>query len=278
MSISAAAADFYQALSLPDTPNAPQLASVFAWLKVDVLGGPANRSIIDLDSGGDWSIERRRFGMRISGSNEIRARYQQSFSSVGTIDNSVIQWFNPSEINKWTAACCWLDIAHPTNDFGNIVGRAVATAVPATQVLAGPATVLPAGTFLNNFYVLRRGPTMEQDGNPDVPSGSTLLAHLGVWFGYRLTVADMQALIAGANPVTIGTAAPKRFYWPLRNSTDGLVDIFSGAALSPVNGTTTWLNTDNPTVNNPPVGGSPVGAGLITSPLIYSRLRRGLVR
>lgn len=265
MSITAANCHYYFADEVPSTPAAPNVVSIFAWVKIDANGGPAGRSIIDLDSGDDWGVERRRLGMRISGANEIRNRYQPAFASIGTVDNNAggaLFFYDSPNQNKWTAAGVWIDGTAGTNEAGTIVGRSVATAIPANQVLGGAISDLAAGVFLKDFHVLRNGTVLEQSGT-DSSSSSIRLAHLAIWYGYRLTTSDFQLLIDGTNPQDIGVGAARRHYFPLRTAAgDGLTDIINGVVLVPTGGAAAaaWQDADNPTVNPASGAGPSTGA------------------
>lgn len=96
-------------------------------------------------------------------------------------------------------------------------------------------TDLTIGAFPNNGT-----PTNEWDG---------YLGHVAVW-SIGLSQANVEALAAGANPLTIESANLVA-YWPMQGDlTAALLDVVGGYNLTAVNNTA--YSSDDPTVNGAP--------------------------
>jgi len=252
MSISAASCHYYQALNVSGAPVNPSVISIFAWIKADANGWYVIAPFV-MDSGDDWSSERRRVGLRSTGAHEVQGWAQTSWSTDGIANNSAIYFYEGTSQGKWTGAGMWMDLPASSADCGALVGRAVATAVAATTSPAAYDFGSMNAT-LNDFYALRHN---NEFYNIASDATSTLrMAHLAVWVGYKLTTSDMQSLVDGTNPQDIGTGYLE-YYWPLTTSTVGLTDEIASVTLTPTGGsaTSTFYDSDNPTVNAP-TGGS----------------------
>jgi hypothetical protein len=130
----------------------------------------------------------------------------------------------------------------------------------------------------DDFYVLRDDRVI-WGGGADATQANIRIAYLTVWFGYKLTSADLTALVAVTNPRDIGGAADARYHWQLTTAAGGLADLINGITLSAQGSgspTATFHDADNPSVNPPSggaSGGGPLTRGLVGSPLILSRLQ-----
>lgn len=249
MSISATSCHYYRALDVAGETASPTVASVFLWMKPN-SAGEVGRVLFAADSGDDWASERRRIGISQNGGNEQCAWVQTSLGTSVVQANTSMALWESQHLDRWMGSAMWIDLPASGADCASIVGRAVATAVAANAGSASVDLGNLTGVTLNDFYVHRKMDPMNASGS-DVEN-TTPIAHIAYWVGHKLTVAEVQSMIDGTNPQDIAPTYLKH-YWPLRNSTDGLVDVIGGVTLVPVGGsaTTTYHASDNPTVNDP---------------------------
>lgn len=245
MSITAASCDYYRALSVSGVPTNPTLVSFACWVRA--LSTVASRGLISLDTA-DSAFPDTGVRLQVNGSSGLGARV----ATGGSIQQGGLEperyiwqsWYTGTR--PWVLLCGWIDTSQSAAD-GKLYFDGT------TYVANGTENIGNLG-LMDDFFVLRRssvGPGW--GGGTDAQEPDLRIAHLALWFGYKITDTDVTNMKAGTNPQTIGTGATKRFYWPFRTSSgDGLTDRVSNTTLAPFNGTAAWQDADNPTVDNPP--------------------------
>lgn len=259
MSISASTCHYLRALGVSGIPSSVTQISIFAWAK-STADNSAYCSIIHLDSN-DGAGRVPGIQLTTGGSDGVALRVAEGGTEVihGSDTDPGIYWWQGANRNNWFPMSAWLDTTASTLDAASAWGT--------TQNTADKDVTNPLVSTLDDFYVLRRDNVIWSGGTDDTQA-NIRIAHLAIWFGYKLTDTDRTNLLAGTNPQDIGTGATKRFYWPLvTQAGDGLVDDINGVTLTAVGGsaTETWYDADNPTVNAPSGGsvdGSATGATL----------------
>lgn len=259
MSISASTCHYLRALGVSGIPSSVTQISIFAWAK-STADNSAYRAIAYLDSA-DGATPVTGVQLTTGGSDGIALRVAEGGTEVVSASDTdaAVYWWQGANRNTWHAMSGWIDTAASTAD--------AAAAWDTTQATAAKNITNPLASLLDDIYVLRRDGAI-WSGATDDTQPNLRIAHLAIWFGYKLTSTDRTNLVAGTNPQDIGTGATKRFYWPLvTQAGDGLVDDINGVTLTAVGGsaTETWYDADNPTVNAPSGGsvdGSATGATL----------------
>ena len=262
MSISASTCHYLRALGVSGIPSSVTQISIFAWAK-STADNSAYRAIAHLDSA-DASTPATGVQLTTSGGDGIALRVAEGGTeaiNVSDTDPSVY-WWQGGNRNTWHAMSGWIDTTASAAD--------AAAAWDTTQATAAKNITNPLASLLDDIYVLR-GDGALWFGAADNTQPNLRIAHLAIWFGYKLTSTDRTNLVAGTSPQDIGTGATKRFYWPLvTQAGDGLVDDINGVTLTAVGGsaTETWHDTDNPTVDAP--SGGDTTAPILTSASVTS--------
>lgn len=248
MSISATSCHMYRALSVSGVPSNPAVASVFCWAK-STVDPSAGRALFFADTADGAS--QSAFTLCTTGSDgvgmRIRSGGTEQISAADT--DPGVYWWQGGQRNNWRAMGGWFDGAASTADAGAFWGTTAKTA----------NKDLTSGVFsglADDFYVLRTENWLWTSAS-DTSTANIRVAHVAVWFGYKLTGSDMTSLVAGTNPMDIGGGPD--FYWPLvTEAGDGLVDDVASVTLTPIGGsaTATWHDADNPTVSAPSGGGA----------------------
>ncbi|MEY2690192.1 MAG: hypothetical protein RL375_4392 [Pseudomonadota bacterium] len=263
MSISATSCHMYRALSVGGVPSNPTTASIFCWAK-STADASASRALFFADTADGAS--QSAFTLCTTGSDGIGLRIRSGGTEqINAADTDPgVYWWQAGQRNNWRAMAGWFDGAASAADAGAFWGT---TAKTATKNLTGGGF----SGLADDFYLLRAENWLWTSA-ADSSTANIRIAHVAVWFGYKLTSSDMTSLVAGTNPRDIGGGPT--FYWPLATEAgDGLVDDIAGVTLTPLGGsaTATWHDADNPTVSAPSSGG---GSSIAAISSYYRMMRQ----
>jgi hypothetical protein len=198
------------------------------------------------------------FGLTMTGDPSM-SHWVRTGGSGSPVSSSKYPLWQSANYDRWHAYAAWLDLAASAADAGNIQGRYEATAInPAEAGLNQSGDVSAFSNAPRDLYVLRDYRAMTLAPSDDGTKAGLLIAHVAIWLDYKLTIADVNAMVAGDNPTTIGGGPD--YYWPLRDSNDGLSALVGTGTLVATGGNAnpTWHTGtgDNPTVDAPSGGAS----------------------